>query len=94
MPTPPAERPTPPRRAKRLTSTTDSTIEGEPAPRLPHEHDESSDSQQSAPRDVMRQAHDDVQRGLVDTGRSAPMNKTYRRVKEATPPAAKRRPPK
>ncbi len=43
---------------------------GESAPRLPHEHDQSSDSQTSAdgaPPRVGRQAHEDVERGVVDT---------------------------
>ncbi|MES2015051.1 MAG: hypothetical protein V4484_01040 [Pseudomonadota bacterium] len=37
------------------------------ARRLPHERDESPDSQGQAPRGVMRQAADDLARGLVDT---------------------------
>lgn len=36
-------------------------------PRLPHEHDESDDSQQSGPRDDMRQAYVDVMSGQQDT---------------------------
>ncbi len=36
-------------------------------PRLPHEHDESHDSQVSGPREDMRQAHSDLEHGLVDT---------------------------
>jgi hypothetical protein len=36
--------------------------------RLPHERDETPDSSTtSGPRDVIRQAHDDLKRGLVDT---------------------------
>ena len=38
-----------------------------PSPRQPNERDESSDSQASAPRDVMRQAASDIERGLKDT---------------------------
>ncbi|QDZ30711.1 hypothetical protein FAY22_19880 [Noviherbaspirillum sp. UKPF54] len=50
--------------------------ESSPTPRLPHERDESEDSQESAGRttghDVagrtdMRQAYDDLQKGMVDT---------------------------
>ncbi|MBI1891147.1 MAG: hypothetical protein HYS18_10905 [Burkholderiales bacterium] len=37
------------------------------APRLPHERDESDDSQTSEPREEMKQAYDDIERGLVDT---------------------------
>ena len=40
---------------------------GDDAPRLPHEHDESHDSQSSGPREDMRQAHWDITHGLVDT---------------------------
>lgn len=40
----------------------------EASPRLPHERDESADSQASgAPREDMQQAFDDLERGLVDT---------------------------
>jgi hypothetical protein len=39
----------------------------DPAPRMPHEHDESDDSQASGPRDDMRQAYEDIQSGQVDT---------------------------
>lgn len=44
------------------------------APRLPHERDESSDSQDSGgPREDMQQAYEDLEHGLVDTDlRSAP----------------------
>jgi len=38
-----------------------------PALRLPHEHDETADSQASGSRDDIKQAYDDIQRGLVDT---------------------------
>ena len=35
--------------------------------RMPHEHDESEDSQESTPREVIKQAYDDLQAGQVDT---------------------------
>ena len=43
----------------------------QPAPRLPHEHDESADSQQPHPDQerIGRQAQQDVERGVVDTDR-------------------------
>lgn len=57
-------------------------VDDEPAPRLPHEHDESSDSQViEEPRAVIQQAHEDVRRGLVDTDRSPGMDKAYKRQK-------------
>jgi hypothetical protein len=43
--------------------------DGQPEPRLPHEHDQSSDSQvlgNEQARKLMRQAASDVDRGLVD----------------------------
>lgn len=43
-------------------------ITPEDAPRLPHERDESADSQtQGAPRQDMQQAFHDLESGLVDT---------------------------
>ncbi len=36
-------------------------------PRLPHEHDESSDSQSSPSREIMKQAAKDIESGQVDT---------------------------
>ena len=53
----------------------------ESAPRLPHERDESSDSQESEPRPEMRQAHDDVVSGKVDTDRGTPSNEAYQKQK-------------
>lgn len=35
--------------------------------RMPHERDESEDSQESEPREVIKQAYDDLQAGQVDT---------------------------
>ncbi|MBL8303575.1 MAG: hypothetical protein JNM26_12480 [Ideonella sp.] len=51
---------------------------GEPSPRLPHERDESSDSQRSPePDDMMEQAHADLRRGLVDTDRGPVLDRVY-----------------
>jgi len=36
-------------------------------PRMPHENDESDDSQASGPRDDMKQAYADITQGQVDT---------------------------
>ena len=49
------------------TRETSSTDETKPAPRQPNERDASADSQESGPRDVIRQAHDDVTGGQMDT---------------------------
>jgi hypothetical protein len=63
-------------------------------PRLPHEHDESSDSQTSDEvQPIIQQAHDDVVAGRVDTDRGVPMDRAYQRQKElaATPPKKPKR---
>jgi hypothetical protein len=51
---------------------------------LPHERDQSADSQvDKAPADDgrARQAHDDVERGVVDTDRGPVIDQTYERVR-------------
>jgi len=53
---------------------------GESAPRLPHERDQSSDSQESqggTPPEVGKRAHEDVERGLVDTDRGPVTDRVY-----------------
>ena len=56
------------------------------APKQPHERDESASSQeQPAPNDVMQQAHDDVERGLVDTSRAEATDRTYGRNLRSEP---------
>jgi hypothetical protein len=73
-------------KAKR-SGRTSSSIHDKPVPRLPHEHDESSDSQTSDEvQPIIQQAHDDVMAGRVDTDRGVPMEKAYQRQKEAAVP--------
>ncbi len=52
-------------------------------PSLPHEQDESSDSQTAgeAQREVGKRAHDDVAAGRVDTDRGSVTDPVYRRLK-------------
>lgn len=54
------------------------------APRLPHERDESSDSQQGGVRPLIDQARRDVEGGIVDTDRGVPAGEAYQ--KQKTPP--------
>jgi len=59
---------------------TRATQDGESAPRLPHERDESSDSQRNSDgtaTDVGKRAHDDVERGAVDTDRGPVTDRVY-----------------
>ena len=53
---------------------------GESAPRLPSEHDQSSDSQTSLdgkPSEKGRKAYDDIERGAVDTDRGPEADRVY-----------------
>jgi len=67
-------RPPPPQAAR------DGITRSTRGPRLPHEHDESSDSQRkgATPGEKERRAHDDVARGVVDTDRGPVLEKLYR----------------
>ncbi len=53
---------------------------GDSAPRLPHEHDQSSDSQEAQdgqPPEVGRKGHEDIERGSVDTDRGPVADRVY-----------------
>ena len=54
-------------------------LSGDRAPRLPHEHDESSSSQTSEVTDGMKRAYDDAQSDVEDTDRAPPMDELYQR---------------
>ncbi len=58
---------------------------GGPRPRLPHEHDESVDSQARtvAQGGIAQRAYDDLRAGRVDTGWGPVVERTYRRLKQS-----------
>ena len=60
-------------------STTRTADGSNPRPRLPHEHDESSDSQQQEGRPIIERAQADIEAGRVDTYRGVPMNEAYKK---------------
>ena len=60
---------------------TRASIDQSAEPRLPHERDESSDSQKSPPRADMQQAAKDIKAGLVDTDRGPPSDSAYKKLK-------------
>lgn len=68
---------------KKSGRTQPMTPEGTAAePRLPHERDESSDSQtREEPHPEIVQAHQDVEAGLVDTDRGTPSDRAYQKQK-------------
>jgi len=59
-------------RSKRQTSN---------KPRPQHERDRPSDTPTGPPDERIRRAHEDIERGRVDTDRGPPMNETYERLK-------------
>jgi hypothetical protein len=67
---------------KRRPGETTTAVERRPAPRLPHERDESVERAPQAPHDSMRQAHEDLKRGLRDTDRGPVVDKVYRKLKK------------
>jgi len=76
----------PGRKAGRTTPAQGENSTPQKVPRLPHERDASADSQargEASSEKMGEQAHRDIQRGLVDTGRGPEMDRTYRRVKSA-----------
>ncbi|MEO6410221.1 MAG: hypothetical protein ABIO45_15915 [Burkholderiaceae bacterium] len=50
---------------------------------LPHERDEAMGMTGGVQSDVVRQGHDDVERGLKDTSRSTESDRTYRQLKRS-----------
>ena len=67
-------------------SKTVPNVAGRPAPRLPHERDESSDSGVGAPSDLMQRAHDDAESGKTGTDKGEATEAVYRRnLRDATP---------
>jgi hypothetical protein len=67
----------PQRRSGQTTSVKDAAPSSAQQPEQPHERDESSASQEGAPTEVMKKAHDDVERGLSDTSRAEATDRTY-----------------
>ncbi len=77
-------------RARDARAETRRVVNGEPAPRLPHERDESSDSGSGAPSEVMQRAHDDAESGKAPTDKSEATDDVYRRSLRNRTPGAER----
>ena len=58
-------------------SATHAVVKGEVAPRLPHEHDQSSDSGTGEPSELMDKAADDVKNGRTDVPRGPQTQQHY-----------------
>jgi len=65
------------------------------APRMPHERDESADSQEASREPsgarMGQQAHDDLEQGRVDTDKGPPMDAAYKKMRGKNEPATKPR---
>ena len=66
--------------AARKPGQTTTDIGEQRAPRLPHERDESSDSQTEGVREIIKQAAQDLKQGMQDTDRGPPMDEVYGRT--------------
>ena len=66
------------------------------SPSMPHERDESTDTQardEPSAQRVGEAAHDDIERGQVDTDKGPVLEQVYEKVREGMPdPQAKPRP--
>lgn len=71
-------------------ASTRPNVNGRPAPRLPHERDESSDTGTGAPSEVMRRAHDDVTSGKGGTDKGEATDAVYRRNLRGRTPGSER----
>ena len=57
------------------------SVEGKSVARLPHEQDESVDSQSGDKQKIIQQASADIKRGLTDTDRGEESNRAYQKLK-------------
>jgi len=57
------------------------SINQKPAPKLPHERDETGDTA-AQPNERMEKAHDDVARGVQDTDRGPVTDDTYHKLRK------------
>jgi hypothetical protein len=65
----------------------------ERAPRMPHERDESADSQRSSEPSVHaigQAAYEDVERGVVDTDKGPVLDQTYDKLREGSDDSVKK----
>lgn len=70
--------------ARTRKSDTSATQHQKRVARLPHEADESADSQRAEPTSVGKQAFNDVRAGLRDTDRGPVADKAYRSLKRGS----------
>jgi hypothetical protein len=65
----------------------------EGVPRMPHERDESVDSQaagEPSGQGLGRAGHDDLERGVVDTDKGPALDQAYDKVRQGTPDPVKK----
>jgi hypothetical protein len=77
-------------RARDPRADTRANVNGESAPRAPHERDESSDSGTGVPSDVVRKGHDDVVAGRTGTDKGEATDALYRRTLRDKTPGSER----
>jgi hypothetical protein len=65
----------------------------QPSPRMPHERDESADSQaadEPSAKRMGRLAQEDIERGVVDTDKGPPLDETYEKLRQDRPDGEKK----
>lgn len=77
-------------RARDARADTRANVDGQSAPRMPHERDESSDSGTGAPSDVMQKGHDDAVSGKQPTDKGEATDDVYARSLRSKTPGAER----
>ncbi len=74
------KQPDKPTSGQQPNAETKPSIRNHPAPRLPHERDESASSQRGPDQEVVKQAARDIENGLEDTGMGPVLDDTHRRA--------------
>jgi hypothetical protein len=77
-------------RARDPRADTRRNVNGESAPRMPHERDESSDSGTGAPSEVVQKGHDDVVSGRTGTDKGEATDAVYERTLRDKTPGSER----
>jgi hypothetical protein len=79
-----------PEAARDERSHTQPDVDGHPAPREPHERDESSDSGAGAPSELMRQAAKDAESGKTGSDKGEATDAVYKDHLRGETPGAER----
>lgn len=83
----------PPRQGNTVPVQGQNETQDRVAPRMPHERDESADSQVASEPSAQHMgelAREDIERGVVDTDKGPVLDETYEKLREETPDPVKK----